>query len=280
MLLEEESCQHLINLPEGTPVHRSLHTKDRTEFGGNHRKMPVLDLDLDFFLNKIAYDAGAEGGRLPEDEYSPWSLMELRNFLEYQCKLSVETPIPGTIVERHDEAFFLWRELLRKGQLTRPFDVVHVDAHADLGCGDESYVYLMQEILNRPRHGREDPETGKDKLNPGSYLAFAVACEWIRGLTYVYHPSVGNDLHGWMVTNPGFLELRACDPEIDLVLDLLSRKAPGKVVLSIPFACARADEYTNDSSSFDFITLCHSKEFTPSTSDALLDVMREYIVEI
>jgi len=55
--------------------------------------------------------------------------------LEKRCGLSALTPLPGCEADEHVEAFGVWREWLRTGILSAPFEVVHVDAHSDLGSG-------------------------------------------------------------------------------------------------------------------------------------------------
>ena len=67
----------------------------------------------------------------------------MRTVLEDHCGLDRARPVPGRLVTDHFEAFLFWQELVRCGALDIPFDVVHVDAHADLGSGDAGYVYLM-----------------------------------------------------------------------------------------------------------------------------------------
>jgi hypothetical protein len=54
--------------------------------------------------------------------------------------------IPGRFVVHHDEAFDFWRELVAKHHTQ--IDLVHIDAHADLGLGDDSsWVHIVSELL-------------------------------------------------------------------------------------------------------------------------------------
>jgi arginase family enzyme len=104
--------------------------------------MRFLDIDLDAFLNSVAYYRNDEG-RLDAEAYQPWAEARLRDFLERQCGLSTVNPIPGWFVEEHDGAFDVMRALVGHGN--RSLEVVHVDAHADLGLGDPSWVDLMRD---------------------------------------------------------------------------------------------------------------------------------------
>lgn len=145
----------------------------------------VLDLDLDFFVWPIAHwPEGDE--RLPESEYSVSRPDDVREFLEQHCCLHPSRKIPGRAVIEHRDAFFTWRAWLRSGILPVPFDVIHVDAHADLGLGDAGWVYLLSEVLALPLRERDVPEIGPRALNSGNYLAFAIANRWIGRLTYVF----------------------------------------------------------------------------------------------
>ena len=108
--------------------------------------MRVLDIDLDFFL------AGccplADKGRRPElFGHEPWESGRVRRFLEGNCGLSKDRPIPGRIFETHDSALELWRDMLEAKRLTAPFDVTHIDAHSDLGIGYPGPGYVLNGVL-------------------------------------------------------------------------------------------------------------------------------------
>ena len=103
--------------------------------------MRVLDLDMDYFMKSVAtFINESEPERLPEEDYgdSVWSEREVRNFLEGNLGLSKQNRIRGRVVAGHNESLFFWRELIEKGDLSTPFDVIHVDSHADLGLGYET----------------------------------------------------------------------------------------------------------------------------------------------
>ena len=155
--------------------------------------MRVLDIDLDFFLDEIteAADPGERrpsgpDGRPHSEGDIPWREKEVIEFLENRCGLSDEEPIKGHVVKHHHEAFYYWRELIQKGELTTPFEVVHVDAHADLGMGDPNWDYLVSEVLQRADSDRAT-DLDEERFGCANYLAFAVACRWLKKLTYVYH---------------------------------------------------------------------------------------------
>ena len=47
----------------------------------------------------------------------------------------------------HNEALFFWQELITKEILETPFEVVHIDSHADLGLGYLSWTYILDDLL-------------------------------------------------------------------------------------------------------------------------------------
>ena len=115
--------------------------------------MKVLDLDMDYFMKSVAtFINESEPERLPEEDYgdSVWSEQEVRNFLEGNLGLSKQNRIRGRVVAGHNESLFFWRELIEKGDLSTPFDVIHVDSHADLGLGYSSWTHILDYLLYYP----------------------------------------------------------------------------------------------------------------------------------
>ena len=93
----------------------------------------------------------------------------------------------GAEVVHHDDAFWTWKRWIAEGQLSTPFRVVHVDAHADIGLGDAGWKYLLTELLALPVEQRSSPLHGSNStMNAGNYLAFAVANGWVKDILYVY----------------------------------------------------------------------------------------------
>ena len=241
--------------------------------------MRVLDLDLDFFLNRVA-QFKSDNERLSDQDYSVWPAVAVRNFLEHQCGLSSEKPIRGRFVEHHDQAFHFWRELIQGGQLEVPFDVVHIDAHADLGMGENAHRFLMTELLAKDVHLRPDLAVASGMLGPGNYLAFALACRWLSSLIYVRNPKTGDDLMSvhFKDCDPstGVLELkRWTDDEFDGHM-FRRRKCPhGVPEPQVPFQLPLSSEYKADAA-FSFIVLSQSPGFTPPAADRLIPVIQEY----
>ncbi len=246
--------------------------------------MNVLDLDLDFFLSGIATRQAPKGKRLA-DELAPWSEGEVRDFLEKQCGLTRSAPTPGAFVEEHDGVFKAWRNLILANRLRFPFDVVHVDAHADLGMGDGSWHYVSTDILHRPEQERILPvEGGPSGLNQSNFLLFAIACRWIRELTFVYHPDckIGPGLRD--IPRTAMKNYDVAGPFIQLK-KLRSETPPGirpedGVIVGlepeVPLHRMAGTEFRSGAK-FDFVFLTRSPRYTPAAADALVPVILSYV---
>ena len=106
---------------------------------------------------------------------SVWDEKEVRQFLEQNLGLSQSRKIPGRIVSDHNEALFFWEELINNKKLSDPFDVVHVDSHADLGLGGAAWSFLQKSFLTLPVDSRRKIREYKfcdrvEKINMGDYL--------------------------------------------------------------------------------------------------------------
>lgn len=251
-------------------------------YSGRLRPLRVLDLDLDFFQNRIVYWGDESNGRPSDDEAQPWDTAAVRHFLEVRCGLSSAAPVPGAYVRTHDEVFYAWRALIANGQLRAPFEVVHVDAHADLGLGDAGWAYVMGNLLHQPLAARYDPRQGCDGLNEGNFLVFALACRWISRLTFVAPIGWIDDLLRYHFehfdTASGMLQLKAYFPwQLD-EMDFSSRHQPASVEERVPFELITEPVYLGDPP-FDFVFLTHSPAYTSSGTDQFVPLIRSYIAE-
>jgi hypothetical protein len=245
----------------------------------------VLDLDLDFFVHGAAHWRPDDGGRLDEEEFPPWDLDDALSFLADRCL--AEGPLLGIVVENHGEVFGVWRSAIAEGRLSVPFEVTHVDAHADLGLGDYGYMHLMTELLYREPEYRVRPKEGEAGLGDGNFLAFAIACRWISELTYIYNDEGGRDLMTYHLE--GFdpeasnIELKAMEQsEIENLLGLLARKdRPIKVDRREPRVPFRHGSWRDFHAErpFDLVCLARSPTYTPPGADAIFDAIRERFVD-
>lgn len=246
--------------------------------------MRVLDLDLDFFLNDVPYYRSARDGRLDNNTIRAWPADSVDSFLRDRCCLDVDFPICGRFVTDHHEVFHVWRELIETESLTVPFEVVHIDSHADLGVGDTGYVYLMTDILHRQICERHHPEIGSNRMDCGNYLAFALACRWINKVTYVPNPNGRSDLFEYYFQNgnsqTGVIQFKAvsthCSKNPLWLEDTIAMESTEP---DISFQIVAMNDFV-DNGTFDFFSICKSPSFTPPESDNLIPVIRRYLREV
>jgi hypothetical protein len=228
-------------------------------------------------------------GRLDENpayaDMATWPERKVRQFLE-RCGLSVARPLQGKFVPHHDQVFGQLLEMMKAGELAAPLDVVHADAHADLGCGETALWFIMRELIRLPVEERVGAIQG---LSEGNFLLFAIACRWLRSLVYVHHPDCFNDMpmlfYPTEVPCKGVLSI-PCFPLNQLVSPILPPQRlleqgveplwwePGVQFERVPCGC-----YVNDQP-FDFAFVALSPTFTLTATDRLIPILREYISEL
>jgi len=251
----------------------------------------VLDIDLDIFVSPI--NDHHSSTRLRDEKCVLTSDDAIDYFLTHKCGLSSSAPKPGAVFEEHNELFDVLKRLVESNQLADSFELVHVDAHADLGFGQWSpFEYLLTDLMHRPVHERTSPERGPKGLNRGTVLLFIAACEWISKLYYVHHPDDGDDVRELLLdwndeTEQMSLQIPKCTTdEMDRIIsygvtvdrwEMLSECCiPGRL---IPFERSTIESYTGPSE-FDFVFLTRSPGFTPRKADAVFEKIRSMICPI
>lgn len=244
--------------------------------------MIVADIDLDIFL-----DAVCSLGRWPRasSEIHPWSEDKLRAFLEGQCGLKRDPSFnrpKGRLVIHHDEAFGILRKLSRNGAV--PLTLVHIDAHSDLGTGfgDLSWRDIGGRLLCLPPEDRVGavPQSGMERISPANYLAYALACRWLRSLTYVHHARSGDDLMPFFFQDfesaCGVMEMRYIPSISDARSREELRALPHTLEPPISFQKVPVEDYRT-TEPFEYVILCQSPGYTPVEADALIPVFMDYI---
>ncbi len=248
--------------------------------------MRILDIDLDFFLSDIS-EGSRRTPRLHEDEYIPWQQTEVTAFLECNLGLKKEKPIPGKFFTYHHE---LLRELKELTDVhLSPFQIVHIDAHADMGMdyAADSLSYILKDILNTNIEERIYQPRIREKLNEGNWLVFAVAFRWVQEITYVFHPKLN------ISQGPDFADDIICkNSDVDsgvIQLPIMKPYSEGGYTRQndqhitgyepeVPISLICGNKYKN-TLPFDRIYLTHSPQYTPESSDLLIPCIREYIKE-
>jgi hypothetical protein len=243
----------------------------------------VLDIDLDFFLNRIFNSDAEPRGRLDARDYRVDPTAVALAYLHENCGVPTGVATPGLACERHVDVWFQWRRMIHAGVLKTPFEVIHVDAHADMGLGNNSCLYIAEELLVEPVERRRPP-IGKDTwcVRDNNFIAYALACRWIGRLTYVTHPDCQDDVQ-WMHmkdfdTRSGFVQMKRYPPgfadRLEHFLDI--KKLPFEAEPDIPMTVVERAEYRTDSAP-DFVFLARSPNYTPPTADGLFEELKKLI---
>ena len=233
--------------------------------------MRVLDLDMDFFLSDPC--PLAKLGERPDESCArAWSDEEVIRFLEEQCGLSRENPVPGLIFDTHDKALDFWKERVEDGSLTTPFEVAHVDTHSDLAFGPPGTGYVLNVVLSRLPQQRPQIHLYREavELDEANYLLFALAMRWISRLAYVRNPKSHQDIPRQLLDGDGNIHLRSF---VSAMMEGKNGKEP-----VIPFDVY--DDYTQfRQTGYDFVTMAQSPRYAPESADRIMDIVRRYIIE-
>ena len=229
---------------------------------------------------------GEADGRPSAEEYRPWTADEVREFLELRCGLSASNKTPAWVVQTHDEVLGCWKKQIESGELKVPFDVVHIDAHADLamGAGAMCHVTVRTNLLHEPVQERPNQDLQAARLCEGNYLVFAIAFRWIRSLTYICHPQTQDDVPNWLTRtrndNSTVIELQQFRREDarDLLMSADGHLLePVSVEPRVPFVKIPLPDMPQDGP-FDYAYLSISPSYTPPEAETLVsDVFADYL---
>ena len=231
----------------------------------------VLDIDLDYFLADCC--SLADPGQRPSLEgHEPWEPAAVRAFLENDCGLSRERPLPGRVFTTHDGALRYWAELMDQGELKAPFHVTHVDAHSDLGIGHPGPGYVLYNVLSLPpmRRLELDRFYREKKLDEANYLLFALAARIVGSLENVRRPFSQNDVPRQILTaDGGHIRLPQSFPD-------LFERINGPEPL-IPYRAYKEDGSFRAAAPYDFVSLAISPRYAPVAADELVPVFKSYM---
>lgn len=250
--------------------------------------MRILDIDLDFFLNRKRCGTVTSEERLSEEEYKPWSSEEFIYYLENKCGLNSNHKISGKVFKHHDEVFYYLRNLQENNNYGLTFDIDHLDAHGDLGLGDSSHFYISSELLHLPINERCYPDKikGHYGLGAGNYLSFAIACRWITSLNYINQLKWSNDI-GWfhfrnfdistnIIEMKKYTKQQLADFEMFCIPEHMIKFPPVEIEPEVPFNYIDSTIFQSGGN-YDYVFLTQSPGFTPKSSDKLLSIFERYI---
>ena len=242
---------------------------------------------MDFFTDQpVSNEANCNSQERLDDTYygkHVWQEKRVRSFFENNLGLSASTKILGRIVSNHDGALYFWEELINQEKLTVPFSVLHIDAHADLGFGCIGNQTIVDTILSYPREYRKTrfcdgiEDDGRFLgINMCNYLLFALAFGWVSDLTYCT-----NTLLSSLDISKQFIDY-SVKQRIDngFETQIVLRKTDGSGRMVVPFRIIKQSRQFKCDREFDYVVLAQSPSFTPVSADYIMDVFRDYIIEI
>ncbi len=237
--------------------------------------MKVLDIDMDFFLADCC-PLAPPGERPHAAGHEPWSESEVYAFLEDNCGLKTESPLRGSLFETHDEALVYWLSLMERGELDSPFELVHIDAHSDLGIGQPGTGFVLNKVISLAPAKRRDARRYYEceQLDEANYLLFALAFRMISSLTLVRNPRSRFDIPP---------EIAIVDEENEYsgihlrsALSALFEAVNGAEPV-VPFKVYDDHRQFKDAG-FDFVSMARSPRYAPAEADFIMDIMQRYIL--
>jgi hypothetical protein len=240
----------------------------------------IIDLDLDFFQNDVVRDfCSIQNGK---NGLKHWCEEDVRDYLENHIGLS--TRVRGRIFKTHDKAFYFWRELVKQNRLKIPFEVDHLDAHSDMGFGNNVWLQMINSYMHLPIKKRSSIPL--KQMNEGNYIIFAFAMGWISKFHYIHHEKYEADLLAcWfkdfdISTNK--IQMVACDNLVtEDFFDL--RNKIHKIVRkdeTIDFQLSKPSDYKNINK-ISYLSVSVSPNYIcPDTQRNILPIIEEYIDKI
>lgn len=247
----------------------------------------ILSIDIDYFVTPTVHDGSLRQiRRLNKRTYQVDSIPMVKQLL-YRCGLDSQRRVPGVFVRHHVAAFDVIRWLRQMAWFID--ELVHVDAHSDLGLGDPGYVYLLTKLAHQPLQKRQNPKRGWKYLNLANWLPFVVANEWVKNIAFLPKDGCMSDSHPayfreLILPSSTRLEIRkATEDDVGTMVgsdSVLRTQAFDRVpvVASARFRICDPLAFTCDPP--DFVIVCQSPQFTPRTADAVIELCREFVCEI
>ena len=209
--------------------------------------------------------------------------------MECQLGLGSERKVPAILCVYHDEVLYHCEELTRRQLLTKPFDLVHVDAHGDMGTGDSGWVEILERAASPDAVRRCLTTDCCNRIGIGNYVSYMALLRMPSSLTYVHNPASCDDLfQGFLNGDRTLMRIpvwsddeNAFDDAKHVVLmnparSLYSFEFGLRRERKIPFSKTPADD-SCAKEPFDIAFLAQSPNYTPVESDEVIEVLGDYL---
>jgi len=246
----------------------------------------ILDIDIDVFVTPIFYGMSETELRLSDSEYNIWEISELKLFLEQNCKLSTKNKTKGAIFKHHVELFNFLRDKVITSNEEISFNIDHLDAHADMGAGDDSILFVCDELLKLPVKERyfATPNDYYQQIGSGNVLLYILACRFTNQINFVKQEKTVF-IHPFLFYNndseSNFLQLKRMNPDelfkIFINNDLYKNYEP--IGYEPKVKCNKTTlALFKTEINYDYVCVTLSKGFTPSKIDCYIPLFKEYII--
>lgn len=237
----------------------------------------LLSIDLDFFVTPRPMLAAPATARLPEEDGQLVAEPAALGFLAQRCHLEPSSPRPGAVIRDHDEIVSVVEYCLEEQLLVAPLDLVHLDAHADMGMSRSGTAWTAcVEVLHKiPRILVEDRARCRDNLDMGNWLVYLAAFGWLRRVTHLKWSGHHDDLHHLYfrggVARPGLpIEIVPINDPANYFFNAENRERDTRrsIVPPIPLDLPTRSEFKMARAP-DVVVLAQSPRYTPESADAL-----------
>ena len=236
----------------------------------------VLDIDIDLFVDpRTSGKSGRKGGRVLK--VASWAPESVCDWIGRSLGLACGEKIPGRVLETHEQ---LLSEL---ADMDQPVHLYHLDAHSDLGFGQDCFEF-HNEFLAIDKDQRRTRL--KDfKPNEGNFLLFAIACGYISKIDYVTHPDlwlrnydipVGMDVWDDEQCSSGSIHLRRF---LGTHEEYKNNQGKYQSDCSVPITVHHRDKFKAHQVQFDRLYITRSPRYTPEESDQVIEVLRGVFIE-
>src|SRR5699024_3530114 len=146
--------------------------------------------------------------------------------------------------------------------------------------------YMMKELINYSIDKRRSV-LDDNKVLLGNYLSYAMTCGWINQIDFILHDLWENDLFRLHLKNFDINEKAFAFKGVNKTIDLSLMKhnifngniIPSAIDPEIPFTLIPWQEFESKEG-FDYLVFCQSPGYTPASADYMLNVVRDYLIEI
>lgn len=238
--------------------------------------MRILDIDMDFFQSEIHNNDTDSNSHLENENFKVWNKKIFIDFIENKCGLSKESKIKGRVFDHHVDTYWFVKELIDTHLLTVPFDLTHIDAHSDMGFSASVPYYKFLDTFSKENKDAFENGTlfenveNQRYIDFGNYINAMALNRWLSKIEYVYHDKLDYlDFPEYIIepdqTQKGFA----------FRYNFISKA----IIPNLTIYAMDKENYCF-TQPYDYICVAISPSFTVKEIEPLVEIIKQYIVEI